>query len=517
MTPTDYYMPSGRIAWYTPFRPLLTGLPWALVFAAVYAVVIHYNPFVYFSFLATLALGAAVGAVAVMTAQSARSRSHKFNAALGLVFGGAAVWAQWLVWLSLNSGESWASLLQLGFSPPGVWIETLQDFSEHWHVTFSRRGHGAALTPDNLHWIWGLEAAVITLLSGLVAALGGDGSAYNERSGRWTADEVEASLAVDDSSVEAWRERIETAGASPLRALPVVPEGAAPDYSPWYTLKLSCVADPGDAEFCLIRVDRVTHTRKDNGKISTSSATVSKLRFLAPDDYRALVAHLRGQTQEATAQPNVEGGAPADPPELMAAIAALQAERFDEALALAEPHIDAAAVALTADALRVCGLAASRLERWPEAHARFAALFVLEATAHNALQVATTAVMSGRIDEGKAWFDRAWALNLESHEIPPPTMHTSYATALANADHPGEAFASVEWLRDVYQSLPSTDSTFLHLRHLPFFSAFLEKSLPILRARLSDADVVAWYQAIRPHLDEDGRHALDAHVASVAA
>ncbi|WP_374403623.1 hypothetical protein [Niveibacterium sp.] len=517
MTATDYYKPSGRIAWYTPFRPLLTGLPWVVVQASVYAVVIHYNPFVYFSFLATLALGAAVGAVAVMTAQSARSRSHKFNAALGLFFGCAAVWAQWLVWLSLNSGESWARLLHLGFSAPSVWLDTLREFSEHWHVTFSRRGRGAELTPGNLHWIWGLEAAVIALLSMLVAALGGDGSAYSERSGCWTTDEVEASLAADDSSVEVLRARLEAEGASPLLALPVVPDGAAPNYSPWYTLKVSCVADPGDAEFCLIRVDRVTHTRKDNGKISTSSATVSKLRFLAPDDYRALVTHLRGQTHEATAQPNVEGDAPADPPELEPAIAALQAERFDEALELAEPHIDAMAVALKADALRVCGLAASRLERWAEAHARFAALFALEASAHNALQVATTAVMSGRIDEGKAWFDRAWALNLESHEIPPPTMHTSYATALANAGHPGEALASVEWLRDVYQSLPSTDSTFLHLRHLPFFSAFLEKSLPILRARLSDADVVAWYQAMRAHLDEDGRHALDAHVASVAA
>jgi len=230
-----------------------------------------------------------------------------------------------------------------------------------------------------------------------------------------------------------------------------------------------------------------------------------------------LVAHLRAEPAGAAAQPDVADEAPADPPELMAAIAALKEERFSEALALAEPHVDASALSLKTDALRVCGLAASRLERWAEARARFAALFTLEATAHNALQVATTAVMSGHLDEGKAWFDRAWARNLESCELPQPVMHTSYATALANAGHPGEAFASVEWLRDAYQSLPSTDSTFLHLRHLPFFSAFLEKSLPILRARLRDADVAAWYQAMRAHLDEDGRHALDAHLASLTA
>lgn len=515
MNPTTYYQPSGRISWQTPFRPLLTGLPWVFVFAAVYAVLIHYNPFVYFSFLATLALGAVVGAVAVMTAQSAHSRSRSFNALLGLLFGAAAVWAQWLVWLSLNSGESWSSLLQLGFSGPSAWFDALREFSEHWHVSFSRRGRGAELTPDNLHWLWAVEAVVISLLSALVAGLGGDSDAFNERSGRWTKDEVAASLAADDASAESWRTRLETEGAAPLLELPVVPEGAAPDYSPWHTLKVSCVADPGDAAFCLIRVDRITHTRKDNGKISTSSETVLKLRFLAPDDYLALVQHLKSTVPAGA--PDTADEAPADPPELVAAIDALQAARFDEALALATPHIGSTAAALNADARRVCALACSRLERWAEAHAHFAALFALEGTAQNALQVATTAVMCARLQEAKEWFDRAWALNLESREVPQPVMHTTYATALANAGHPGEALTSVEWLRDAYQSLPNTDSTFLHLHHLPFFSAFLDKSLPILRARLSEADVVAWYRAMHASLDEDGRRALDAHVADLLA
>jgi len=512
MITNTYYQPSGRISWKTPFRPLLTGLPWVILLAGIYACVIRYNPFVYVSFIATIALGVATGVVAVLNAQSALSRSRAFDTILAAVFGFAAVWTQWVVWLWLNVGDGMQEVWRVALSPTH-WIDYLSWFSQHWHVSLSRRGHGAELSPGNLQALWWVEAVAIIGLSALAARFGGDASVFNERSRRWAEKCLQAELAADDSGAPAWRDRIERDGAAALLGLRRADVQGAPSVERWQTLDVSCLADEGDADFCLIAVDLLTHTRKSDGKLSTHREAVIRPRFVSAADFARVREHLANHAPAADAQASAEH----DPPELSAAIDHLQAGRLDEAIALAEPYTQASEAKLRADAFRVCALACSGQKRWSEAHAHFAALFEVESSAHNALQLATTAVMAGNVAIGQEWFDKAWTLNLTSGEIPPPTMQTSYATALESAGRPELALPCADWLRAAYESLSITDSTFLHLRHMPFFNAFLEKSLPIVKASLPAHEIPAWYRSMRAHLDEAGQSAIDTHIERLAA
>lgn len=74
----SYYAPSGRVG---------VGAP---AYVAIYAAVICYNPFIYFSSIATLLFGVLIGFIAVQAAQAGKSRSLPFNLLVTLIL--AASW-----------------------------------------------------------------------------------------------------------------------------------------------------------------------------------------------------------------------------------------------------------------------------------------------------------------------------------------------------------------------------------------------------------------------------------------
>jgi hypothetical protein len=163
----------------------------------------------------------------------------------------------------------------------------------------------------------------------------------------------------------------------------------------------------------------------------------------------------------------------------------------------------------------MCALAWSRLGHWRDAFDEFHRLFELESTAHNALQLATTSVMAGELVRGEAWFERALEINGETGEVPPAQARTEYLSALTAASEYSICMPHLEWLAHAYRSARITDSHFLWTRGLPFFTVFLEKSLPILEAVLPRQDVMVWYQSLRSDLDAEGQAAIDTHLAAL--
>ena len=201
-----------------------------------------------------------------------------------------------------------------------------------------------------------------------------------------------------------------------------------------------------------------------------------------------------------------QGGA-AIAPVLAPALKAYQAGRLDAAIAAASPYVDT-----YADASRLCALAHSDAHRYGEAFPYWLALFQQEPSAHNALQLATTSVMCGEVPRGEAWLMKFDEINEERHELSPVTARTQFISALTQSGHLAEALPYLVWVRDVYAHLRITDSHFLYMRGVPFFSAFLEVSLPTVRASLSADAVVAWYEALAGKLDEDGEAQLAAWI-----
>ncbi|UOS98984.1 hypothetical protein LZZ50_00870 [Xanthomonas arboricola] len=170
---------------------------------------------------------------------------------------------------------------------------------------------------------------------------------------------------------------------------------------------------------------------------------------------------------------------------------------------------------LGADAQRLCALALSALDRYREAYPHWLALYELEPTAHNALQLATTSVMCNEIDRGEQWLLTFDDLNAQERSTSPATARTSFLTALTRAGHGAHALPHLEWLREAYAGMSITDSHFLYVRGLPFFEVFLERSTPLLRQCLPADALPGWYAQLQPALDPAGQAAVAAHIASL--
>ncbi|MPV66245.1 hypothetical protein [Burkholderia sp. BE17] len=210
--------------------------------------------------------------------------------------------------------------------------------------------------------------------------------------------------------------------------------------------------------------------------------------------------------QEAPEQQN----GPDIAPELAPALAAYQAGRHEAAIAGAAPHAER-----LADAARLCALAYSAMDRYPEAFQYWLALFDKEPSAHNAVQLATTSVMCGEVERGEAWMQKAAQVNHETREQSDVAACVNFISALMQSGHLHEALPHLAWMRDVYGQVRITDSTFLYMRGIPFFPTFLEKSLEVLKATQPADAIASWYGVLTGRLDEEGEAQLAAWVGQL--
>lgn len=207
------------------------------------------------------------------------------------------------------------------------------------------------------------------------------------------------------------------------------------------------------------------------------------------------------------------------PLELASAVSALERGDWSQVVKLARPYRDSPQKNLRSDAYRLCALATGRLEQWETAFACWLALFELEPTAHNALQLASTSVMAKEVECGKAWLMKFDEINENSHELPVATAYTNFISALAQAGHAEETLPYLSWLRELYRHLKVTDDTFLYMRGVPFLSVFLDNSWPLLSQCLDKEQIQDWYGSMLSDLDEGGckllRGWLDERVFSI--
>ncbi|AXK63922.1 hypothetical protein [Burkholderia sp. IDO3] len=199
-------------------------------------------------------------------------------------------------------------------------------------------------------------------------------------------------------------------------------------------------------------------------------------------------------------------------PELAPALTAFQAGRHEAAIAAAAPHVER-----LADAARLCALSYSAMKRYPEAFPCWLALFQHEPSAHNAVQLATTSVMCDEVARGEAWMEKAAEVNHDTNEQSDVAARVNFISALMQSGHMREALPHLAWVRDVYGHVRITDSTFLYMRGIPFFSSFLENSFEILKATQPADAIAPWYGELKGKLDEEGEAQLAAWVGRLPA
>lgn len=475
---STHYRPSGRFSPLALALVLLVvalSLPLSWVYAwCSFHLRSFVMPFVAVGYFLLLLAGATT------VGQTGKVRSPVLLTVLAGIIGVAGWYFQWAQWAKMGgeaSGAAWPAISEVLLTPTGVMS-----------VVMTMKGSSA----------WAVFSVTIEflLLAVLPALIASSAAAqpFCEASKTWVTELKLArrfgAIAEDDT-----KPFVAALQAHPEQLVALLPEiQGDPDR---YT-RLSLHLCQGRPE-AYLSVWSVTRSVKD-GKHSESRSNLVEYLRITPDMARELL----DQDQQA---------APADPEELQVALQALHEEDYAAALAAASPYCGAAADALRNDANRLCAMACSRLERWADATAYWEALFAHEATSHNALQVASSAVMAGELAKGEQWFARSLEINEQTGDTPLINSYTNFISALHQSGQLRAALPYLEWVREIYQNLHITDATFLTLRGVPFFGSFLDKSAPIVAATMDEGQARSWYSAMLPHIDKDGQDELNAWMA----
>jgi tetratricopeptide (TPR) repeat protein len=502
------YRPSGRVGAKAWLVAALRGLPAAVAGGWVAAWWHDWMP----GFVggAIGALGAAFLAFVGlgMVADTTHARHRAALTAMGAVL--------MAVWLS----SRWA--FTLGAWQGGVWV--------------------ASATALDAQWQWGpilgaLAEAVFVGGMGVLSFRTQADTPYSEEALAWARQSFKGEL---------WCTQDQTALLADLRQrgvmhlldmpramdLQVTPAGSS-----WQTLQLTGMWVEREPTARWVTLRQVTHTRDERGKVQSDAQNWLQHWHVNADAYRALSRHLAespvgsARVHEAGVRDasgeghpggplrqadSVDGAAPPPTPdELVPALAAFEAGQHGAALQLAQAQRSHPDAAVQADALRLCGLASSRLSRWAEAFGHFHALFELEPQTLNALQLATTSVMAGELLRGQAWYQRACALNQTQHEMPPARLCTHFISALEQAGEHEAALPLLDELAQQYRAHGITDSHFLWSRGLPFLEEFLRKSWALQVGFQPAAVLRPWYQDLAADLDESGQQAVSRFLAEV--
>ena len=490
------YVPSGKFPWQAPLKLLLLGVPGIAFLSWLYALWLHYSPAALVSLFGLMLFSVFFGVCAWFVLKKAHSRSRRFNAWAGGFLGFVALWVQWVLWIRMGFDQGPTLAGYFISSSPSGWISLLSLLAERL----------AQLEPTRflVHWLpllWLAEAVILVWLPAVIARTLAE-EPYSEVVGAWASKDIDGELWWYGGLSSELQSRLAEEGVDFLLGMRRAVEISATVATQWWTVSVSCTQVSADPAARWLTVTIVEQSREPNGKIKSSRSPVVSEWIVDAADYDRLVAHLRSSAEAPAA------AAGETPAELGTAVAAMEAGNFRGAVELADGwrnHLDAV---LRADALRLCALSLARLEIWDKSFDDYHALFAIEPGVMNALQLATTSVMAGQLERGQAWFEKACQINEATQEMAWPVLHTNFLSALGEKGEWSAGLRHVECLRQMFEGMASSDDHFSFMHGMPFLSVFFEKSLPFLRASLAEADVLAWYGAMREYLDAEGQERL---------
>lgn len=515
--PLPVYRPSGRLSWRALPVLLLIGVPAALLFGWLYACVLSTSHWILVSLFITACTGIVIGLIASVVLKFSHSRSLRFNRIVSGVIAIVVLWARWIATLSLS--HMTPEGINFATSGPVEWMHILSDFAAYSHSTSAEH--------TSVGWLaigWGVEALLMVKMIVWMVQFSTD-DPYSETAKAWAKKDFQGELFWPGINSDALLERLEQQGVVALLQLIRATEltAGAPIVTQWWTALIEGYRVESDPTARWLRVCAVVHTRDNDGKITSKSTLLLNGWQVSDADYASVVDHLN--QKDDTCAPGDDSLPPQDaspkdcptPVELAPAVTALETGNFTSAITLAQAHCQHPREEVRADAYRLCALAHARLGHWDDAFENYHALFEIEPTVFNAMQLATTSLTCGELLRGHAWFEKANEINQQSHEMMEPKIRTHFISALEQVGELAAAKPHLDWLANMYRLATTTDDHRLWMHGLPFFGEFLQRSLPILRGCCSEQDIKTWYESMRDDLDENGRQAIDRHLAALTS
>jgi len=157
--------------------------------------------------------------------------------------------------------------------------------------------------------------------------------------------------------------------------------------------------------------------------------------------------------------------------------------------------------------LKMIGLAHFNKQQFKEALPYFEEIASKSANSDDWFNVVTSAILSNEVDKGMNAFSKAIDLyekNGNENNLPIGQMSYYVMQAFRDTQEYDLAFVQMMKLKDVYCHLKITDTTFLHIRGLPFISHVLSAGKMILEKQ-SLKDSFEWLDDFASHLDDEGK------------
>jgi tetratricopeptide (TPR) repeat protein len=493
-----YYKPSGRV----PFAAIPTAILYAtstLPVAWFYAWLTTHIP-VIFTILLALGFSLWMGVLAKRTATQAKVRNPAWMARCGVGIALTGWYFHWAAWIALinhivqpagqHPGEIFLTMAMHPIAMVKVAFELMKVGT--WNLG------GERITGGVLAAFWLAELLILVAFPRMIGRMRAE-DPFCEASNTWANEiEVPRKFAYIDE---------------PHTVLPFLeknPDQLLGVLAPWSErislshTKVILYRCEGADSYISIRNVVAAFVK---GKMEEDAKIVVQYLHLPGIHPDELISEL---TEAIAEQPGSDGAKDRPTPsELEAAVEHLNAEQYEAAFNGAAPFVNSSDMSLRTDANRLCGLTSSRLGRWEEAIRYWDALFDDEPTAHNALQVASSSVMDGKVERGMLWMERARALNATSKSLPGFMIETNFITALSKSGQMLAAMPYLEQIKKFYISFKITDPTILFSNRYPLFESFLANSAPIIRATLDFEQGRSWYIEMLPHLDDRGKIELN--------
>jgi len=486
---TPCYRPSGRVPRSAILVASACGLA-LLPCAGAYAWVTLRAPA--WANLFALALFAfCIALVVDWAAYRARVRNHDWITRFGVALALGAWYAQWVAWVALalqrqRGGTVWQHAATLG-ADPGALLAAVTYAAQH-------DAWGVGTMP--MVAIWLVEAYILLHFA---PGLGQQRTVqpYCEASDAWAEKMAVPGQFAYVADPAAARQLLEQFPQQLVNVLKPSP-GSGPSHTA--VMLYRC----GGGETYVTLCNRIAVPGNQAKPSFVEDVWLTALR-VPGIDADCLMAQLLERAEPVSAE---AGEDETIPPELASALALFQAAQFHDALARALPHVQSTQPAVRIDANRLCALSCMRQGRWEASLAWWQAVFDMEATAQNALQLAGCMVMAGDLAAGADWFARARVLNAATGELPPLSLLTTWVSALDMAGRPVAALPVLDEIREVYCTCRTTDPTVLFANRMPLLNEFLDRSLPIVMAALGRVAGLRWFAAMLGRLDEAGNAEL---------
>jgi tetratricopeptide (TPR) repeat protein len=186
-------------------------------------------------------------------------------------------------------------------------------------------------------------------------------------------------------------------------------------------------------------------------------------------------------------------------------------ERYEDVLAVVQPILKQETDPEHSLALKLAGLAHFKLGNYQTAEAMFQEQVPLSQNPDDWFNLVTAATLNRNIELSELACRHAIELYQQHgkpENLPVPQMHFYYMLALRDVHAYQKAYEQLTVLKNIYCSLRITDSTFLYIRGVPFFSSVLEAGKAILE-NINPAAARSLLLELRKKVDEEGRTVLD--------